>query len=127
MVGMLHVECDERGSPVLRTSERFVASIWCHGTFEIDGAVRCGYGTLYLTTLRLLFVGKDTSVRLPLHMIENEELSQPLFAPVTLVGTTSPTPGSGIANKVAWRFVFQYGIGVFHTLFLDALCAIRTH
>jgi len=71
-------------------------------------------GTLYLTTIRIVFVPSVmntyfTAIDLPLQGITDDKFEQPIFGSNHLMGTIAPVPGRGLVNPAKFRLYFHDG------------------
>jgi hypothetical protein len=71
-------------------------------------------GTLYLTTIRIVFVPSITNtyftaIDLPLQGITQDKFEQPIFGSNYLQGTIAPVPGRGLINPAKFRLYFHDG------------------
>lgn len=78
-------------------------------------------GTIILTNLRIIVMNGENPICLELKLTENEEFVQPIFGANFLKGTTNPSQGSGIANKISWKIIFYGQVGCFLPYFFDLL------
>lgn len=89
------------------------------------------YGTLYLSTLRLVVVC-DTNrsnfqgFDLPLATLSQEKFNQPIFGANNMTGSNPPLDGSGLSDDIKWCLSFRNGgVGTFLPFFFRLLEEMR--
>lgn len=115
------------GMPVVMAGETLVLCRSAHLSVDIDGVIKQGLGTVFISNLRLVFIAEQLAVDLPLATLEDEQFHQPIFGANSLTGKSPPLPGSNIANVVRWKFTFNQGVGTFLSIFYILLAHMRTN
>ena len=134
----LNPSLDDRSLPILVGNEALAASrpgISC--AIDVEGLpTLAAAGTLYLTTLRLVFVAHSpktlscgtcfSSFAFPLEGLTEEKFNQPVFGCNNISGTVQPLEGSVIGSPVSFKLYFkQGGAGTFLRIFFGALRQCR--
>jgi len=89
-----------------------------------------GKGTMYLSTLRVVFVahrkGNIAAFDLPLATMTNESFNQPIFSANNMTGTNPPLDGSECQQDIKWCLSFnEGGVGTFLPVFFRLLHEMR--
>jgi len=120
------------GQPVPMNGEIFVLSRDGISFSAKSGSHKFeGKGDLYLSTLRLVFVGKPngrlSGFDIPIATLVNESFNQPIFGANNLTGTSPPLDGTGLEADIKWGIYFNNGgVGTFLPLFFRLLSEMRT-
>jgi len=110
--------CNNR-QPVPMANEMFMLSrTGIHFTAKRPGTKVEGNGVLYLSTLRMVFVGdRDQSFDMPLATMTDEKFNQPIFGANNMTGNSPPLDNS---SADAWKWCISFnngGVGTFLPFF----------
>ena len=116
--------------PVPMANEFFVLSRGGVGFSAKSGGAKVdGSGTLYLSTLRMVFVGDRAGCAfdMPLATLYGEKFNQPIFGANNMTGKSPPLDLGEGADHYKWCISFRNGgVGTFLPFFFRLLEEMRT-
>lgn len=122
------------GQPVPMEGEMFVLSRDGISFSAKSGSTKLeSYGTLYLSTLRMVIVCDISNSRtnfqgfdMPLATLSEEKFNQPIFGANNMTGSNPPLDGSGLTDSIKWCISFRNGgVGTFLPFFFRLLQEMR--
>ena len=119
------------GQPVAMANEFFVLSrggVSFHAKAGRGGPKVEGSGTIYLSTLRMVFVSDraSSSFDVPLATLYSEKFNQPIFGANNLTGTSPPLDLPPERDHYTWCIKFNNGgVGTFLPFFFRLLQEMR--
>ena len=117
------------GAPVAMENECFVLSrSGIHFTAKSGRTKTDANGTLYLSTLRMVFVATDgaTGFDMPLATLYGEKFNQPIFGANNMTGKSPPLDLGEGADHYKWCISFRNGgVGTFLPFFFRLLQEMR--
>lgn len=118
--------------PIPMPGEQFILSrTGIHFTAKSGSTKFDARGDLYLSTLRVVFVGSPRSsisgFDMPLATMQNEKFNQPIFGANNMTGVSPPLEGGGLTEDIKWCLSFKDGgVGTFLPLFFRLLMEMRS-